>query len=252
MNQALRALGVGDDTLSGEEKTFLDVNGYLLLEKILTQEQASRLICRLDELGALEGEAAGKELHQEEGTTRVSNLVNKDPMFEIAFMHPRVLAAIRHVLGAVFKLSSLDSRTVLPGQGHQTFHADWPSGVRVQPGEYHVCNSMWVLDDFTVENGATRVVPGSHRSGVHPKDVMENPAQPHSEEIRVIAPAGTVVIFNSHIWHAGGMNQTGSPRHGMLAYFCRGDQQQLTDQRKFLRAETYNRLGEAARFILGV
>ncbi len=250
MNQALHALGVRDDTLSEEEKNFLDVNGYLPLGTILTQEQIARLISRLDELGVLEGEDAGKELHQEEGTTRVSNLVNKDPMFEIGFTHPRVLAAMRHVLGSSFKLSSLDCRMALPGHGRQAFHADWRSGV--QPGDYYVCNSMWLLDDFTAENGATRVVPGSHRSREHPKNAMEDPAQPHPEEIQVIAPAGTVVIFNSHIWHAGGLNQTDSPRHGMLSYFCRRDQKQLTDQRKFLQPETYDRLSEAARFILGV
>ena len=138
----------------------------------------------------------------------------------------------------------------LPGQGHQGFHADWRSGV--EPGDYYVCNSMWLLDDFTVETGATRVVPGSHRSGKHPKDAMEEPTQAHPEEIQLIAPAGTVVIFNSHLWHAGGLNQTNSPRRGMLAYFCRRDQPQLTDQRKFIRPETYDRLSVAARFILGV
>ena len=73
------------------------------------------MIRRLDELAELEGEDAGKELHQEGGTIRVSNLVNKGPMFEIGFSHPRVLAAIRHVIGPRFKLSSLDCRMALPG-----------------------------------------------------------------------------------------------------------------------------------------
>jgi ectoine hydroxylase-related dioxygenase (phytanoyl-CoA dioxygenase family) len=180
----------------------------------------------------------------------VSNLVNKGPMFEVGFSHPRVLAAIRHVIGPRFKLSSLDCRMALPGQGHQAFHADWRSGV--EPGDYYVCNSMWLLDDFTVENGATRVVPGSHRSGKHPKDTLKDAAQKHPQEIQLIAPAGTVIIFNSHLWHAGGLNQTDSPRHGMLAYYCRRDQKQLTDQRKFIHPETHARLNEAKRFILAV
>lgn len=250
MNDALYKLGVRDDTLSSEEKGFLAVNGYLPLENILAQEQMETMIRRLDELAALEGEDAGKELHQEGGTIRVSNLVNKGPMFEIGFSHPRVLAAIQHVIGPRFKLSSLDCRMALPGQGHQAFHADWRSGV--EPGNYYVCNSMWLLDDFTVENGATRVVPGSHRSGKHPKDALADAAQKHSKEIQLIAPSGTVIIFNSHLWHAGGLNQTDSPRHGMLAYYCRRDQKQLTDQRKFIHPETHARLNEAQRFILVV
>ena len=250
MDQALSELGVRDDTLSSEEKRFLDLNGYLPLRDILTQEHIASMICRLDELATSEGEDAGKELHQENGTIRVSDLVNKGPMFEIGFSHPRVLAAIRHVIGSRFKLSSLDCRMALPGQGYQAFHADWRSGVA--PGDYYVCNSMWLLDDFTVENGATRVVPGSHRSGKHPKDALDDATQKHPEEIQLIASSGTVIIFNSHLWHAGGLNQTSSPRHGMLAYYCRRDQKQLTDQRKFIRPQTHARLSEAKRFILAI
>ena len=250
MDQALYKIGVRDDTLSSKEKGFLDVNGYLPLENILTQEQIGNLIRRLDELAELEGEDAGKELHQEGGTIRVSNLVNKGPMFEIGFSHPRVLAAVHHVIGPRFKLSSLDCRMALPGQGHQAFHADWRSGV--EPGDYHVCNSMWLLDDFTVENGATRVVPGSHRSGKHPKDALEDATQKHAEEIQLIASSGTVIIFNSHLWHAGGLNQTDSRRHGMLAYYTRRDHKQLTDQRKFIHPETHARLSEAQKFILAL
>ena len=250
MDEALREFGVRDDTLSSEEKHFLDLNGYLPLENILSQEQVANLIGRLDELAALEKEDAGKELHQEGGTIRVSNLVNKGPMFEVGFSHPRVLAAIRHVIGPRFKLSSLDCRMALPGQGHQAFHADWRSGV--QPGDYYVCNSMWLLDDFTAENGATRVVPGSHRSGKHPKDALEDGTQKHPKEIQLIAPSGTVIIFNSHLWHAGGLNQTSSARHGMLAYYCRRDQKQLTDQRKFIQPDIHARLSAAKRFILAV
>ena len=250
MAQALCELGARDDTLSSEEKRFLDVNGYLPLKDILSQEQIGTIIRRLDDLAALEGEDAGVELHQEGGTIRVSNLVNKGPMFAIGFSHPRVLAAIRHVIGPRFKLSSLDCRMALPGQGHQGFHADWRSGVA--PGDYYVCNSMWLLDGFTPENGATRVVPGSHRSGKHPKDALEDATHKHPKEIQLIAPSGTVIIFNSHLWHAGGLNQTSSPRHGMLAYYCRRDQRQLTDQRKFIHPETHARLSEAQRFILAV
>ena len=250
MDQALRESGVQDDTLSSDEKNFLDVNGYLPLGTILTQEQIANMIRRLDKLAELEGEDAGKELHQEDGTIRVSNLVNKGPMFQIGFSHPRVLAAIRHVIGPRFKLSSLDCRMALPGKGHQAFHADWRSGV--EPGDYYVCNSMWLLDDFTEENGATRVVPGSHRSGKHPKDALEDAAQQHPQEIQLTAPSGTVIVFNSHLWHAGGLNQTDSPRHGMLAYYCHRGHKQLTDQRKFIHPETHARLSEAQRFILAV
>ncbi|MBZ0290160.1 MAG: phytanoyl-CoA dioxygenase family protein [Anaerolineae bacterium] len=247
---ALTVFGVREDTLTQAEIDQLDRDGYLPLFNVLTPEQVRQFGARLDELTRLEGDKAGLEVHQEAGTDRLSDLVNKDPMFELCFTHPRVLAAVAHVLGGEFKLSSLNSRASLPGQGLQALHADW--GSPVVPGDYFACNSIWLLDDFTEENGATRVVPGSHRSGKVPKDDMANPADPHPNEKLLLAPAGTVVVFNSHTWHGGTLNRSPNRRRAMHCYFCRRDQKQQLDQRKYIRPETYARLNEAARYILDV
>ena len=250
MEQALRELGLRDDTLTNEEKVFLDQQGYLPLPGILSPEQVQTFRARLEELAAAEGDQAGLEVHQEQGTTRLADLVNKDPMFEICFTHPRVLAAMRHILGPEFKLSSLNSRFALPGEGLQALHADW--GEAVPPGDFKVCNSIWLLDDFTEENGATRVVPSSHLSGQHPRDSLADPTAPHPDQKLLTAPAGTVVIFNSHTWHGGTLNRSNRPRAGMHSYFCRRDQPQQTDQKAHIRPETYQRLSPAARTILDV
>lgn len=247
---ALHALGVTDQTLSQAEKDQLDRDGYLPLANILSAEQIARIGERTDELIALEGEKAGTEVHQEAGTTRLSDLVNKDPVFEICFTHPRVLAAISHVLGGDLKLSSLNYRAALPGSGLQGLHADWSGPVA--PGDYYVCNSIWLLDDFTEFNGATRVVPGSQRSGQIPQAAMPDPTQPHPNEVLLTAPAGTVVIFNSHTWHGGTLNRTDRPRRGLHSYFTRRGHQQQLDQKAYIRPETYQRLSPAARFILDV
>ena len=77
------------------------------------------------------------------------------------------------MLGGDLKLSSLNFRAALPGFGLQGLHADW--GGAVAPGDYYVCNSIWLLDDFTESNGATRIIPGSQRSGKTPRDVMSDP-----------------------------------------------------------------------------
>lgn len=164
---ALTALGVHADTLTQDEKDQLDRDGFLLLYGILSQEQVDALNQRLAELLSEEGNSAGTEVHQEAGTDRLSDLVNKSDVFHICFTHPRVLAAISHVLNGDLKLSSLNARAALPGQGLQGLHADW--GEAVAPGAYQVCNSIWLLDDFTPDNGATRVVAGSHRSGKMPQ-----------------------------------------------------------------------------------
>jgi ectoine hydroxylase-related dioxygenase (phytanoyl-CoA dioxygenase family) len=250
MQEALSALGVTENTLSQTEKDQLDRDGFLPLANILSPQQIPQITQRTDELIAEEGQDAGKEVHQEAGTTRLSDLVNKDPIFEICFTHPRVLAAISHVLGGNLKLSSLNYRAALPGFGLQGLHADW--GGAVAPGDYYVCNSIWLLDDFTASNGATRIVPGSQRSGKAPRDVMSDPTQSHPDEILLTAPSGTVVIFNSHTWHGGTLNSTDRPRRAMHSYFTRRDQTQQLDQKAFIRPETYQRLSPAARFILDV
>jgi len=248
--EALAQLNVSQDLLSHDEKQFLDEQGYLPLPEIMNHAQVDALRTRFDELVEEEGEKAGTEVHQEAGTNRLSNLVDKGEIFEICFTHPRVLAAMRHVLGPDFRLSSLNGRAALPGQGLQGLHADWGTGV--EPGDYYVCNSIWLLSDFTEQNGATRVVPGSNRSGQHPKDALDDPTAPHPDEVILTALAGTVVVFNSHTWHGGTLNRSDEPRYGLHSYFTRRDQRQQTAQKALLSEETKARLSEAARVILDV
>ena len=110
MQTVLDACGIRPDTLSAAEKAQLTRDGYLPLPNILTPEQVYQLGARADELVAAEGETAGLEVHQETGADRLSDLINKDPRYDVCFTHPRVLAAIWHVLGSDFRLSSLNFR----------------------------------------------------------------------------------------------------------------------------------------------
>ena len=155
---ALAELGVTGSALDAETAERLDRDGYAPLPGILSAGQLESIRSRLAELHTAEGQRAGAEVHQEEGTNRLADLVNKGPVFDVCFTCPRVLAAIAHVLGD-FTLSSLNARAALPGHGQQRLHADW--GVAVSPGDYRVCNSIWLIDDFTEFNGTTRVVPGA-------------------------------------------------------------------------------------------
>ncbi len=172
---ALRELGVTAGLLTAAERAQLDADGFLPLPGVLSAAQLQVFRDRLAELSAAEGDQAGIEVHQEEGTDRLADLVNKDPVFEVCFTSPRVLAAVAHVLGD-FTLSSLNSRAALPGSGHQRLHTDW--GEPVPAGDYQVCNSIWLIDDFTSANGPTRVVPGSHRSGQLPGQALADPVGP--------------------------------------------------------------------------
>ncbi len=250
MQTALSTLGVTETTLTAAEKQQLDERGYLPLPDLLSPAQVAALRARYKELMREEGDEAGLEVHQEAGTERLANLVDKDPLFTICFTHPRVLAAMNHVLQGDFKLSSLNGRAALPGEGHQALHADWSEGV--DPRNYQVCNSIWLLVDFTLENGATRIVPASHRTGQVPQNALEDPRATHPDEALLTGTAGTVVIFNSHLWHGGTVNRTDSTRYALHSYFTRRGHAPQTNFRALVSDAALARLSPEARFILAV
>lgn len=249
MTTALAGLGVTAGSIDDETRERLDRDGYAPLPGVLADSQLTVMRARLGDLLAAEGERAGLEVHQEAGADRLADLVNNDPVFDVCFTDPRLLACIAHVLGE-FKLSSLNFRAALPGYGLQGLHTE---GKPVTgPAAYQVCNSIWLLDDFTADNGATRVVPGSHRSGRAPGEAMSDVRAAHPEEVLLLAPAGTVVVFNSHLWHGGTVNRSTAPRRALHSYFTRRGNSQQLNQGKYIRQETLSRLDPAARFILDV
>ena len=249
INQALSELDAGSDQLSDENRRDLDEKGFTVLPGVIDGAWLDALRARFEELCDKEGAHAGIEVHQEAGTRRLSDLVNKGAVFDRIYTHPQVLAAIHHVIGRDFRLSSLNARDALPGQGLQGLHADWGADY---DGRFHVCNSIWLLDDFGHENGCTRLVPGTHK-GANPANADIDRMAPHPDEEYVVAPAGTVAVFNSHTWHGGTLNQSADLRRRALhCYFTAREHRQQLDQAEYLRHATWKRISPAARYILDV
>ncbi len=244
--------------LTNEEIEFLDTYGYLNLGQLLTPQQVAQINDRLAELMQTEGDDAGAELAaskyirypKEAGADRLADLVNKGQIFDVFYTHPRVLAGIEAVLGQQYKLSSLNYRAAKPHKGLQKLHVDWKN--TVVNGSYKVCNSIWLLDDFTPQNGSTRIVPKTHKLNVLPDEAMVDTNEKHPDEIRIIAPAGSVFIFNSHVWHGGTTNQTAHDRRSIHSYFCTREQPQQIDQKKYITQETLRRIGLKGQHILDV
>ena len=242
--------------LTQKEKQFLEENGYLNLGVLLSESEVNSINTRMEELKEIEGENAGKELVEskyirhpkEEGADRLADLVNKGKIFDVFYTHPRVLEGIETVLGKEFKLSSLNYRAAKPGMGLQKLHVDW--GNTVVDSNYKVCNSIWLLDDFTMENGSTRIVPKSHMFKQLPDQALEDPFEEHPDEIRIMGTAGSVFIFNSHVWHGGTTNHTTADRRSIHSYFCSRDQAQQINQSKYITKNTAHRIGKKGRYIL--
>lgn len=237
--------------LTPTQKREIDELGYTVIEGYLSTPLLNELRDRVEELLALEGEAAGSEFKIEEGARRLANLVDKGEVFERMLLMPELLEGTGQVLRPRFKLSSLNARSTNPhSPDAQPLHCDM--GALPDEGGYWVSNTVWMLDDFTAENGAIRAVPGTHKSGQLPQQVLADPRASHPDEVLITAPAGTIVIMNAHCWHGGTANRTSKPRRALHSFFCRSDKPQQQWQKKLLRPETQARLAPELRALLAI
>jgi hypothetical protein len=242
----LHALGVRDDTLSADERAALDRDGYLIFPGLIDPAWLERLRAAFD----ARLDFLFRYIPPQNQTSRhLFDLVNIDAACDGIWSHPRLLAAMRHILGRPFKLSSLNGRDPVKGEGGQGLHQDWGRHAAGEPA--HVANSLWILDDFTEDNGATRVVPGTHRLDSAALDGIAREAE-HPRQVTVQAKAGDVLVINAHLWHGGTLNRGGARRRVMHAYFTAREHSQQTDQRAYLRVATQRRLSPAQRWILDV
>jgi len=233
------------------EQAALDTSGYVVLERFLPSGLLAQVRARVEGLYEQEGENAGAEFRKEPGSRRLANLVDKGEIFERLIAMPEILERVGYVLGKDFKLSSFNARSADPHSNEpQPLHCD--AGALPDERGYWVCNTIWLLDDFTSDNGATRVVPGSQNWKQLPQEVLSDPLAPHPQEELLLAPAGSVVVMNTHAWHGGTANRTARPRRALHAFYCRSDKPQQQYQKKLLRPETQAHLSPELRRLLAL
>jgi ectoine hydroxylase-related dioxygenase (phytanoyl-CoA dioxygenase family) len=234
--------------LAQSEKKQLDELGYLVLPGFVPPPMLAELRDRVEALWEQEGSEAGSEFRHEPGARRLANLVDKGAIFAEVVSMPKILECIEHVIGPSYKLSSLNARSTNPNsEESQPWHAD--SAAIADERGYWVCNSIWMLDDFTTENGATRMIPRSHtwHRLPEPGNTISRP-----DEELVTGTAGTVVIMNTHMWHGGTANRTGRCRRALHGFYTRGDKPQQQYQKALLRPETVAALTPLQRRVLAI
>ncbi|MGH7141002.1 MAG: phytanoyl-CoA dioxygenase family protein [Pirellulales bacterium] len=229
----------------------LDEWGHVLLPEVMGDSLLCRLRESVEQLFASEGEAAGSEFKREPGARRLANLVNKGPVFREIIVHPAVLPLVAHVLGGSVKLSSLNARSVQPHWDKpQPLHCDM-GAVPDQRGAW-VCNTVWMLDDFTEENGALRVIRGSHRWNRLPQEALDDPLADHPQQTVITGAAGSVIVMNAHLWHGGMVNRTARTRTAVHAFYCRRDKPQQQYQKQLLDSELQATLSLELRELLAL
>lgn len=234
-----------------QAQTELREQGYTLLRGVIDNDWRKRLRARLEQLFEQEGPRAGSEFRTEPEARRLANLIDKGAVFHNVIRHPQVLACAEAVFETAFKLSSLNARSANPHtQSGQPLHIDM--GLLADAQGAKGVNSVWMLDGFTASNGALRVIPRSHRRNARPDEVLQDPLSPHSGETVITGAAGSIFVFQSHLWHAGLANRTSQPRLALNCFYCRRDQPQQTWQKKWLAPQVQAGLDNGLRKILAL
>ena len=236
-DDALAILGVTAETLTEARRRDLDERE---LSDVLPGAFAER---ELDRLRSAFDRACEAEGIPPRGTRHPKRLIETDPAFARFLIDPRVLAAVVQVLGRPFRAGAV-GRDPLPGFGQQGLHADWPE--TGSSSLYHVVTAIGMLDAFTPENGATRLVPGSHRLRRPPPKSFADPSSRHPDQVVVTAPAGSVLVFNGHLWHGGTRNTSGDHRRAVQVSFQARDLSLAVDP-----GPPPDGLSPAARVLLG-
>lgn len=216
------------ELLSAQQRESLERDGYLLVPSLLDETVLGPIASRLEELvrqtvaawDADPGRAAAKQV--ERGVVRVK-LDRADPDFAPCCRHPLLSDAAAAVLGHTWYLAALSLRAPLPGCGHQGLHPDFEE--RRIAGPWQTLSAMWCITAFTPDNGPLRIIPGSHRVRKPPTDVLAfgSGMGPHPDEVKIVAPAGSVILFNSaDLWHSGTLNYSPAPRLAVTAGFGPG------------------------------
>ncbi len=155
-------------------------------------------------------------LDTDEHNQRVWNLLSRSPVFVDLVEHPVALGLLRSLLGWPMLLGNISGNITGPGGAAGLLHADQIFVPEPWPGAPQGANATWCVDEFTADNGATRFVPGSHRLNRMPRPGDEERAVP------LEAPAGTLVVFDSRLWHQTGANTTGDRhRAAIFAWYTR-------------------------------
>lgn len=220
----------------------LDRDGYLVVERLLPPELCTQIADIVDPLLG----PVGRNVFEGHHTQRVYSLLTKTRVCDGLVEHPRVLALLDRLLMPNYLLSQLQAIGIGPEETAQFLHFDDGMYPVPRPRAALSAATIWAISDFTADNGATVVIPGSHRW-----DDTRKPTDA-DDHVSVVMAAGSVVFFVGTLWHGGGANHTTD--HGRLAVTAQYCQPWLRPQEAFTLSTppaTVRAVSEDIRRMLG-
>src|SRR6201997_4536641 len=175
----------------------LDRDGYVIWENLLSADQCRQI---RDIVGPWLAHT-GRNSFEGRRTQRIYSVLSRTRACDRLVDFPRVLAGLDRLLMPNSLLSALQAINIQPGETAQLAHHDDGFYPIPRPRAPLTAATIWAIDDFTADNGATVVLPGSHRWGRRPPG-PDDPALP------VVMPAGSCIFFRRTLWHGGGGNTT--------------------------------------------
>jgi hypothetical protein len=253
-------LKINENTLSRNQKNFINENGFLVLpppefiKKNL--KKLNKISSELINLEGIKGGWEGKEENYKEGkpfepnADRLGNLIEKNLIFAELITIPEILAASHEVIKGDLKVGGLNLRNPHKNFGNQALHIDcFPRQKLDEPFSGVVCYIY--LDESTIENGATKIIPKTHKKLGWPDDHIKTAAK-HEKEFRAVVEAGSVIVLNLNTWHGGATNKNGNPRKTIFIQIKRREEQQLLNYKKYLSDRTKKKLNENQKYLLAV
>jgi hypothetical protein len=243
MNDWFKEIASGCEFPAGDVQELLDL-GFVVIPGPVASERMAQFSQAYDLAVA---NAIPPDLAVGATTTRVHDFVNRGPVFDELYVYPPILEACYHVIGQPFKLSSLLARTVRPCTQAQPLHVDF----RADADGWPMVGFIFMVDDFRVDNGATRFVQGSHKWQTIPSEVMQELSSDHKCDV-VCGAAGSVILYNGSVWHGHTANRSGEGRRSIQGAYIRREAESWGNWAERILPQTRARLSPLAEYLLAV